>query len=163
MTGRRDAPSLVGGIAWPTITRLTRESMLGIDETQSGHGTISTWPNGASAASASSMALALHERKQPRVEDPDAGRRRGGRERDLRRWSTVPSPASISIGAVDEAVVGADVRQILDSAMPSTGESSTAITVPVAPTPRSNAGPPCRLIVAGSTVGVDDPRTAVSG
>src|SRR6185295_2704433 len=45
--------------SWPTISRLTRESMLGTVETQSGHGLIATWPNGASAAFASGNDLPL--------------------------------------------------------------------------------------------------------
>jgi hypothetical protein len=46
--------------------------------------------------------------------------------------------------------------------MSSTGESSTAITVPVARSPRSNDSCSLPSSVAGSTVGVASPRTAVS-
>ena len=96
-TGRRRRAGAFGGLALTDITRLTRESIVGTDETQSGHGTISTSPNGASAVSASSMVLPFTSSSS------SAGSRSRTRDADALTgnvtWplATVPSPASISI------------------------------------------------------------------
>ena len=140
--------------------------MPGIVATQSGHVVISTSPNAARVARASLDGLALDRapRSSRRVEDA----RRGP---PLAVTGNVTWPfATVGIArldldrVLDEPVVGSDVRA---GAAPrrssSTGDASTAITVPVAVSPRSNVSTSWPTSVAGSTVGVASPRTAVSG